>query len=180
VAEAVDEYQLPEDYAFSVCRIEPENNIHSMLEAFSKLADLPLVIVGNWNNSDYGRDMRQKYAGYKNLLLLDPIYSLGKLKTLRSHARLYVHGHSAGGTNPSLVEAMHFAKPILAFDCGYNRCTTEGKALYFADADSLQKLLRETQEFSIEQVGHDMLEIAQRRYTWDVVAKQYFDLIERA
>ena len=66
---------------------------------------------------------------------------LGKLKTLRSPASLYVHGHKAGGTNPSLVEAMHFGKPVLAFDCSFNRTTTENKALYFSDGDALQQLI---------------------------------------
>ena len=54
VAEAVEEYQLSEDYAFSVCRIEPENNVHVIVEAFAQLPSHFLVIVGNWNNSDYG------------------------------------------------------------------------------------------------------------------------------
>ncbi len=71
----------------------------------------------------------------------DPVYDLGKLKSLRSRSAVYIHGHSAGGTNPSLVEAMHFGVPIIAFDCDFNRSTTEDKALFFRDADSLQQTL---------------------------------------
>ena len=126
-AVAVDEYALPDSYAFSVCRIEPENNVHMVVEAFSKLKSHPLVMVGNWNNSEYGRSLREQYASCDNIFLLDPIYDLGKLKTLRSRALFYIHGHSAGGTNPSLVEAMHFGKPVLAFDCNFNRYTMEDK-----------------------------------------------------
>ena len=174
---SVDEHQLPKDYAFSVCRIEPENNIHIILDAFAKLHHHSLVLVGNWNYSDYGRNLRDKYAGFKNLFLLDPIYCLEKLKTFRCKAMFYVHGHSAGGTNPSLVEAMHFGKPILAFDCNYNRCTTDGKALYFADVLNLEQAVLSLDEATAKIVGYDMLEIANSRYTWDVVAKQYFELL---
>jgi glycosyltransferase involved in cell wall biosynthesis len=173
----VDEFALPESYAFSVCRIEPENNVHVILEAFSKLDSHPLVIVGNWNNSEYGRVVRERFSACKNLLLLDPIYDLGKLKTLRSNASFYVHGHSAGGTNPSLVEAMHFGKAVLAFDCGYNRSTTEDKALFFGNSEELLRLIESLDEDTTEKVGRDMLEIANRRYTWRIVAEQYFTLL---
>ncbi len=173
----VDELVLPEKYAFSVCRIEPENNVNLVLEAFSALKSQALLMVGNWNNSDYGRTLRKKYAACRNLLLLDPIYDLGKLKTLRSQATYYVHGHSAGGTNPSLVEAMHFGKPVLAFDCNFNRSTTEDRAFFFKTSEALEHLLQTMDETVAKRVGSNMLEIAQRRYTWRIVAQQYFSLI---
>ncbi|MGH9878097.1 MAG: DUF1972 domain-containing protein, partial [Nitrososphaerales archaeon] len=138
---------------------------------------ISLVIVGNWNNSEYGRAIRTRYAACSHLFLLDPIYDLGKLKTLRSNTAFYVHGHSAGGTNPSLVEAMHFARPILALDCSFNRATTEDKALFFSNTDELLRLIRTTDGPLSEKVGHDLLEIAQRRYTWNVVASEYFSLL---
>ncbi|MFA6290963.1 MAG: DUF1972 domain-containing protein [Victivallales bacterium] len=176
-AAAVDEYDLPIRYAFSVCRIEPENNVYVILEAFSKLDAHPLVMVGNWNNSEYGRVVRERFSACKNLFLLDPIYDLGKLKTLRSNASFYVHGHSAGGTNPSLVEAMHFGKAVLAFDCEYNRSTTEDKALFFGDSEELRRLIESVGKTVAEKVGLDMLEIANRRYTWQIVAGQYFAIM---
>lgn len=178
-AVAADEYDLPDRYAFSVCRIEPENNVHVILEAFSRVNAYPLVMVGNWNNSEYGRVVRERFSICKNLFLLDPVYDLGKLKTLRSNASFYVHGHSAGGTNPSLVEAMHFGKAVLAFDCDYNRSTTEGKALFFGDSEELGQLIESVDKPVAEKVGLDMLEIANRRYTWRIVAEQYFTLLDK-
>lgn len=174
---AVDEYALPERYAFSVCRIEPENNVHMVLEAFSGLASHALVMVGNWKNSEYGRVLQDKYADCAHLYLLDPVYDLAKLKTMRSNALYVIHGHSAGGTNPSLVEAMHFGKPVLAFDCNYNRSSTESKALFFNSSDELNRLMETTDAQTAARVGADMLEIAQRRYTWHIVAQQYFALM---
>lgn len=176
-AAPVDEYGLPASYAFSVCRIEPENNVHMVLEAFSGQESQALVLVGNWNNGEYGRALREKYASCGNLFLLDPIYDLGKLKTLRSGAACYVHGHSAGGTNPSLVEAMHFGKPVFAYDCNFNRSTTEEKAFFFKSSTTLSGLLKNLSAPNAASVGREMLEIAQRRYTWRIVAQQYFGLL---
>jgi len=175
-AVAIDEYTLPENFAFSVCRIEPENNVHIIMEAFSKLNSNTLVMVGNWNYSEYGRALREKYVSCDKIFLLDPIYDLGKLKTLRSRALFFIHGHSAGGTNPSLVEAMHFGKPVLAFDCNFNRCTTEDKALFFKNSEELQQLIKTMDVANINRIGELMLKIAQRRYTWGIVAQQYFAL----
>lgn len=178
-AAAVDEYKLPESFAFSVCRIEPENNVHVILDAFSKLAAHTLVIVGNWNNSQYSCKLRERYSSCNNLYLLDSIYDLGKLKSLRLRASFYVHGHSAGGTNPSLVEAMHFGKAVLAFDCDYNRRTTEDRALFFKDGEDLQHLIKSLDKTAFEKVGQDLIDIANRRYTWHIIAGQYFALIDK-
>jgi glycosyltransferase involved in cell wall biosynthesis len=169
--------EWPKDYVFTVCRIEPENNVHLICESFSDIQTPALVIVGNWNSSEYGRSLRTKYKACKNIYLLDPIYDLGVLKTLRAGAFFYIHGHSAGGTNPSLVEAMHFGKAVLAFDCSFNRSTTEEKAIYFKNSDQLQASIKNLDSTTMKTVGNDMLDIARRRYTWSVVASQYFSLL---
>ena len=179
-AAPVSEYALPDKFAFSVCRIEPENNVHLIVDAFSRQNLIALVMVGNWKNSEYGQKIRARYAACEHLFLLDPIYDLGKLKTLRAQAEFYIHGHSAGGTNPSLVEAMHFAKPIFAFDCSFNRATTEEKAMFFVDSDTLLYLINSTSAFSAEELGRNLQAVAQRRYTWNVVAEQYFSLLSKS
>ncbi len=162
------EYGLkPGEYAVTVCRIEPENNSETVLEAFSKSKE-KLVYIGNWNNSEYGNELKQRFSGYPNLLLLDAIYDLDVLYALRSNAKFYVHGHSAGGTNPSLVEAMFFGIPILAFDVVYNRETTENKASYFRDSAHLLEIIND-----IQPNGDQMKEIAERRYKWADIAAQY-------
>jgi len=176
----VDEYSLPDRYVFSVCRIEPENNTHMILEAFSRQEEYSLVKVGNWNSSDYGKQIREEYKAFDNIFLFDPIYDLGKLKTLRKAASVYVHGHSAGGTNPSLVEAMNFGLPIVAFDCDFNRNTTENKALYFSNAQELLQILANTSEGSFQEIGQNMIEIARRKYTWEKISDQYFSVLSNA
>ena len=68
---------------------------------------------GNWDNSDFGRDLKARYSESPNVFLLDPIYDAGALFAVRVRASVYLHGHSAGGTNP-LVEMMYFGVPVLA------------------------------------------------------------------
>lgn len=170
----LDRYGLSAgEYAVTVCRIEPENNCEIVLEAFSR-SDRKLVYIGNWDNSEYGRSLREKYKDCRNILMLDAIYDLDVLYALRSNAEMYIHGHSAGGTNPSLVEAMFFGIPILSYDVVYNRETTENKAYYFRDSDQLFELLG-----SHGLDGSPMKEIAERRYKWKTISAQYCDLYRR-
>lgn len=167
-------------YAFKVCRIEPENNLDLILEAFSQLS-YPLVIVGNWNNSLYGIELRQRYLEYSNLHLLDPIYEQELIDELRGNCALYIHGHSVGGTNPSLVEAMNLGLCCLVYDVSYNRETTENGADYFQDVESLKQLVNkftgEEDKHRVLDCGLRMLEIAQRRYCWSVITDSYCKLI---
>lgn len=158
---------IPNDYAITVCRIEPENNCHHTLEAFSK-TDKKLIFIGNWNRSDYGRNLREKYSKFSNIIIQDPIYDTDILYVLRKNAKIYIHGHSAGGTNPSLVEAMFFACPILCYDVVYNRATTHQEAYYWSDVSTLLGLLNRE-----DLCGDSMLRIAQKEYTWKKIVSQY-------
>ena len=170
-------------YAIAVCRIEPENNIHIILEAFSQAGALPLVFLGNWSNSEYGRALRRRYRANPNLLLLDPIFEPRKLFALRSNAMLYVHGHSSGGTNPSLVESMSLGLPVIAFDVVFNRATTENQALFFDSTAGLTGILRQLDSLDLVTNAHNMQELANRRYSWGTIANKYgtlFDLPEYA
>ena len=167
---------LNKDYTCSVCRIEPENNIHLILEAF-RISRMPLVIIGNWDHSEYGRNLLNQYSKYRNLHLLPPIYNIRILNQIRSNTSLYIHGHSAGGTNPSLVEAMYLGLPVIAFDVIYNRITTEGKALYFSDAADLVQQLLILDDASLREVGQKMQSIAEKRYRWQVIAQAYAQII---
>ena len=171
--EVREKYQfLSDPYAFSVCRIEPENNVHMILEAFAVHGKHPLVFIGNWERSDYGKRLKENYSSFNNLHLLDSIYDQKILDQIRSNCRIYIHGHSAGGTNPSLVEAMQLALPIFAFNIAYNKETTEYQAHYFASADELVELI-ELVKNTLPEIGGHMAEIAACRYSWKTIAEAY-------
>lgn len=164
---------LDKEYAVKVCRIEPENNIHVVLETFRQNPAFNLVLVGNWQNSGYGKNLWENYCHFPNIFLQNPIYEQDKLDIIRSHAKIYIHGHSAGGTNPSLVEAMYLGLPIFSFDVSYNRVTTENNAYYFQDVESLCTLLKEVNEGKLAVCAFQMRSVAQRRYKWSKIAKNY-------
>ena len=169
--EILDKYSLrKEEYSFTVCRIEPENNVHIVLEAFAH-SKRNLLIVGNWEKNEYGIHLLHQYKNYTNIKMLSPIYDISILNILRSNCSFYIHGHSAGGTNPSLVEAMFFGKPIIAFDVIYNRETTENKADYFSSVEELERLLSQNRDYYCN--SRSMYEIANRKYRWKIIAEQY-------
>ncbi|CTY75209.1 TPA: glycosyltransferase family 1 protein [Escherichia coli] len=162
------------DYYLSVCRIEPENNVELILKTFSKLK-YKIKFIGNWNGSEFGKKLRLHYSNYPNIEMIDPIYDLQQLFHLRNNCMGYIHGHSAGGTNPSLVEAMHFSKPIFAYDCKFNRYTTENEACYFSNESDLAEKIIMHCELSLGVSGTKMKEIANQKYTWRRIAEMYED-----
>ncbi|MEH6457479.1 MAG: DUF1972 domain-containing protein [Cocleimonas sp.] len=160
------------DYFFTVCRIEPENNVKMILMSFSQ-SGLKYKIVGNWMSSQYGIDLKSEFSSCSNIEMIEPIYDLNQLFEYRDRCVGYVHGHSVGGTNPSLVEIMHFSKQVYAYDCVFNRYTTENSALYFSNAEEISKLLLDA---NVTVENHNLKCVAMKRYTWDIVTKQYEDL----
>lgn len=165
-------------YAFALCRIEPENNVDMILAAFSIQRELSLKFVGNWNYSEYGRALKEKYSRFSHIELVDPIYDVMTLARMREGCQVYIHGHSAGGTNPSLVEMMFFGIPIFCFSCDYNRETTECRALYFSDENELSELVK-LKAWTDESIGKAMREIAERRYRWEQIREKYLSLLKQ-
>jgi len=159
-------------YYLSLARIEPENNCEMILKAFESEPLCRLVFVGNWNASKFGRDLKSRYALCPNLKLLDAVYDRAALAELRAGACGYVHGHSVGGTNPSLVEALFHTSRILAFDCSFNRSTLDGHGVYFADAESLGKLLRS--DVNCE-MSPWVMQVLRQRFRWDTIVQAYLN-----
>jgi glycosyltransferase involved in cell wall biosynthesis len=177
----VEKYNIqPNNYAFKVCRIEPENNLDMIIEAF-KESNQVLILIGNWNFSEYGKNLREKYQQYQNLRLLDPIYHQQQLDELRGNCGLYIHGHSVGGTNPSLVEAMNLGLCCIVYNVDYNIETTENSAIYFSSSTELKTILRSHEKGEIDTAAYKnkMLEIAKRRYLWKIITEKYAQVFEK-
>lgn len=132
-------------FALTICRIEPENNCDLLIEGFLRSSLPTYVFVGNWDRSEYGRALRRRYANTPRLRLTDAIYDPHRIRELRDRCSVYLHGHSVGGTNPSLVEILFFDCQIFCFDCSFNRATAGRSVQYFSDAQQLGGLIdRET------------------------------------
>ena len=169
---------LKQDYIMALGRIQSDNNVEMLLDAFSKTNEV-FVYIGNWNVSTYAFELRKKYQMFSNLIMLDAIYELQVLDIIRSNCTFYMHAHSAGGTNPSLVEAMHYQIPILCYDNGFNNNTTKHKAIYFKTKEEIIQLIVELRKEPgmAKKIADDQYQIAKEFYSWKSIATKYFNFI---
>ncbi len=170
--EIFEEYDLPENFDFAMARAQIDNNLEMILSAYAK-SGLELVYVSNWKSSSFGIEMYEKFANIPNLHLIGPIYDISKIKALYLKTKCYVHGHSAGGTNPVLVESMWAKLPVIAYDVSFNRFTTHNKAYYFSSTD---ELIRITQKMTTEMRSYcaeNLFSIAQKKYKWEHILSSY-------
>ena len=124
----------------TVCRIEPENSLLEIVRAFSsKRRNRKLVVLGKFDQANaYHNAVRA--AASDEVLFPGPIYDQAVLASLRSHVRLYCHGHTVGGTNPSLVEALGAGCPVLAQNNRFNTWVAGPDQFYFDDEASCAAL----------------------------------------
>ena len=130
--------------ALTICRIEPENNIELLINGALRSSLVSYTIVGNWKHSKYGKNLFAKYSHNPKLILLDPVYNPVEIAKLRGACSLYLHGHSVGGTNPSLVEMLFYDCTILCYDVSFNRYTASSSAGYFTTMESLSHLINKS------------------------------------
>lgn len=161
-------------YDFSVSRAQEDMNIHIIIDAYKRMPDRNLVVISNWEISDYGIQLKNENKGkYTNVFLCDAVYDLDELNAIRSNSSIYLHSHSLCGTAPSLTEAMSLGLAAVCFDVPTNRSTTEEKSFYFKDSESLINILSGIQESTLEKLRVNMREIANRRYTWKRIVELY-------
>lgn len=165
---------LNKDYALSVSRAQEDMNIHLLIDAYKEVPEKLIVIISNWNTSEYGKNLYEENANkYNNIIFLNAIYDQWELDAIRSNASLYIHTHSLCGTAPSLVEAMSLNIPVISFDVPTNRYTTENKTLFFKDVSSLIQILKDLDGKTLLKIQKNMFEIAKRRYVWARISKIY-------
>jgi glycosyltransferase involved in cell wall biosynthesis len=168
---------LKDEYILVVARVQPDNNIEMIIKSCVDIKKYILVVIGNWNISEYGVKLKNTYKNIDHIIFLDAIYDQKELNVIRSNAKIYLHGHSAGGTNPGLVEAMYLGLSIFCFDNTFNRNTSENKALYFSNSEQLYDMLMNSSDSLLQQIAIYMKEIAERRYRWKIISDKYYKLI---
>jgi glycosyltransferase involved in cell wall biosynthesis len=131
-----------ETYNLLIARMEPENNIETIIKGHLLTNSLlPLIIIGSYTNR-FGTYLKKTYASDK-IVFFGPIYDLSFLNSLRFYSNLYFHGHSVGGTNPSLLEAMASHALIAAHDNVFNRTVLGDDAFYFSTATDIADLIKQ-------------------------------------
>ena len=174
----LEEYPfLTENYYVSVSRAQIDNNLHVVLEAFSKVPDQKLVLVSNFNVSPYGQELYEKYNGkYPNIILIPGIYDKRELNAVRSNAHAYIHSHSRCGTPPSLCEAMCLGLPIISFNAEVNHEVTGDFAIFFDTAEDLIKVIKTVSKEELKDMAAKSTDLAKRELTWNHIALQYAEI----
>jgi glycosyltransferase involved in cell wall biosynthesis len=169
----------PEGYLLVIARPEPENQIHLLLQAHARSgSQLPLVVVGQFDANAYGRELRRQFPDVR---FLGPIYDPTRLDALRRQCLLYLHGHSVGGTNPSLIEAMAAGAPVVAHDNPFNRWVLGDRGgWYFGDVEALSSILASPpSDASRLAAVAAARQSCQDRFLWADILAAYGEIVDR-
>jgi len=164
----------PNSYSLVIARPEPENSIFEIVRSFSRQKrNCKLVLLGNFVPVQNEYHRRIMSVASNEVLFLGAIYDNKIVSSLRYYCRLYVHGHSVGGTNPSLVEAMGAGSAILAHDNRFNRWVTNDSACY----EMFSNLLNDKEKLNlIKTATHKHFK---QNFTWEKILQAYETLLEQ-
>ena len=171
------------DFHALVARLEPENHVLEAVHGFLMSDETrPLVVVGSAPYSQWYIDKVHAIAdGDPRVRFLGGIYDQELLDQIYGNCRTYVHGHSVGGTNPSLLRAMGAGAPVLAFDCEFNREVTADRALFWSNAEQLAEEFDDIadgeRDSELSEMSREGQNRIQKHYQWDSVTDQYEALL---
>lgn len=177
----IEEWGLePDGYYIIVCRLEPENHVAEAIEGFLQSASpLPLIILGNIDNPNpYVQTLLARRGD--RIRFLGTVYNREKLTALRFYSRAYVHGHSVGGTNPSLLEAMACSNMVIAHDNPFNREVIGECGVFFSTREDVAAAVNAIDKGQIDgtTIKRKARDRIRDRYGWDEVADSYFTLLQ--
>lgn len=170
---------LVDGYYLLVCRLEPENHVLEILQGYTASnSNLPLVVLGNHQTGTHYVEQLLNLTDPR-IRMLGTVYDQTKLQALRFHARAYFHGHSVGGTNPSLLEALGCGNAVIAHDNIFNREVAGNAALYFNTATDIPNLVEKinAEETCRATMRKNARDIVSKRYTWELVTDAYMLLL---
>ncbi len=177
----LDRWDLePNKFTLMVCRTIPENSMLELVQGFCKRKrNHKMLIVAPYDPEDEYNAKLIKAAN-DQVVFAGTVYDPAELGALRRHCAMYLHGHTVGGTNPSLVEALGAGSPVLAHDNKYNRWVAGADSAFFQTAEDAGE--------QFDQILDDPKRLAsmsaasskrfQEAFTWDAVAESYRQLFE--
>jgi glycosyltransferase involved in cell wall biosynthesis len=176
----LSEHQVEkENFNMIMARFEPENNFEMVLDGVVQSNDgTPILVIGN-HNTKYGEMLKNKYKGNSNIRFMGAIYNLEHLNNLRYYSKLYFHGHSVGGTNPSLLEAMASQALVLAHNNDFNRGILKENSYYFSNAEEVKNLLLTIKKNDNLQFIQNNFEAIVNNFNWEKINGEYLQLFEQ-
>jgi len=173
----LSDYDLEKyQYNMLIARMEPENNIETILDgaAISKSKN-PFLVIGKCENS-FGKYLMKKFNNHSHIRFLGGIYNLEHLNNLRYYSNLYFHGHSVGGTNPSLLEAMASNALIIAHNNDFNQAILEEDAFYFTQKEEVANFIDTlvNKKDLAHMITNNYNKIDQQ-FSWEIINTSYLD-----
>lgn len=173
----------PGNYYLVVARLEPENNIHTIIDGFIQAElESPLLVVGDFTSEKYQEEIESMISEAPNkphVVFLGSIYDQKFLNMLRQNCTAYIHGHTVGGTNPSLLEAATSRNIIIAHDNQFNREVCGESAVYFTNELELTRKLQSISKFPEnylnmkDEIYHHVL----NSYSWNKITQNYLSVL---
>jgi glycosyltransferase involved in cell wall biosynthesis len=176
---SLNQYDLnPEEFFLLIARMQPDNHVEEIIKGvLDSETKFPLVVVGNMKNK-FGEYLIRKYTS-DQIRFVGGIFDKTLLNQLRFFSKIYFHGHSAGGTNPSLLEAMAASALICAHDNPFNQSVLGADASYFQTEVEITKLINMgfTKSMEMQWIVNN-LEKIKNKYSWDKIIQSYFNLFQ--
>ena len=171
----------PATYNLLIARMEPENNIEVILDGAVLAADKKTFIVVGGLKTPFAQYLLDKFAAYDHIKFVGAIYDFDKLNALRREACLYFHGHSVGGTNPSLLEAMASESLIVAHDNTFNKNIVLENGYYFKDSKDVAVLIdtiNKSEVINQTKIQGNLTSI-HTKFSWKMIIQQYEELFSK-
>lgn len=173
----LNEFNLKkDDYFLMVGRFVPENNYELVINEFMKSkTNKKLVIISNISSSNYYTSVVNltNCNCDKRIIFINGVYDENKLSVIRKNAYAYIHGHSVGGTNPSLLEALNLTDLNILYDVNFNRDIGGDSCLYFKNEGSLTKILNNIKRYDRKKMGIASKKIIEQNFTWEIIVNKY-------
>jgi len=175
------EYQVEKgDYNMVMARFEPENNLDMVLEgvALNKEDQTPILVIGK-HETKYGAYLKNKFKDHANIRFIGGIYNLEHLNNLRYFSNLYFHGHSVGGTNPSLLEAMASQALVIAHNNDFNKGVLKENAYYFSNPSEVKKILNTVKKSDNLHFIKNNYQAIANDFNWEKINGDYLQLFKK-
>ena len=159
-------------YFLLMARMEPENNIELILDGYSLTnSKTKFIVIGKIANR-YGRSLVKKYLNDNRIVFLGAIFNEIKVQSITAYCKLYFHGHSVGGTNPSLLDAMAAKAPLAIHDNIFNNSLIKGNALQFKTVTDVFNIVNSNQYTNEAHIKNNYLTIT-NEFSWEKIIHQY-------
>jgi glycosyltransferase involved in cell wall biosynthesis len=167
-----------EQYNMIMARFEPENNLDMVLEGVAMHEDKTTILVIGKHETKYGEYLKNKFKAHTNIRFIGGLYNLEHLNNLRYYSNLYFHGHSVGGTNPSLLEAMASKAFVIAHNNDFNKGILKENSYYFSSPKEVKNILNTIKKNDNLQLVQNNFDAIVNEFNWEKINGEYLQLFE--